>query len=104
MDFVAGSHRNPILRIPIPIPKTTFRRIGMAIRYLTPNARQLVAERDHAMPARGSGTSGNFILVEAPARLFVSEALALYERIRSDQAKALAQGASSAVPLYQTAG
>jgi len=148
MDFVAGSHKNPILphtdtysehnllsrgqEIAVDVAETDKthielapgqmslhhgltihgsgpnrsddRRIGMAIRYLNPNARQLVAERDYAMPARGTDSSGNFIPVEAPARLFAPEALALYERIRADQAKALAQGASSAVPLYQTTG
>ncbi|MCU9838336.1 phytanoyl-CoA dioxygenase family protein [Ruegeria sp. WL0004] len=148
MDFVAGSHRNPILphtdtysennllsrgqEIAVDVAeadkthielspgqmslhhgltihgsgpnRSDDRRIGMAIRYLNPNARQLVAERDYALPARGTDSSGNFIPVAAPARLFAPEALALYDRIRADQAKALAQGASSAVPLYQTAG
>ncbi|SDD32802.1 phytanoyl-CoA dioxygenase family protein [Ruegeria marina] len=148
MDFVAGSHKNPILphtdtysennllsrgqEIAVDVAETDRthielspgqmslhhgltihgsgrnrsddRRIGVAIRYLNPNARQLVAERDYAMPARGHDASENFVHVDAPSHLFSPEALALYNRIRSDQTKALAQGASSAVPLYQAAG
>ncbi len=76
------------------------RRIGLAIRYLNPNARQLVAERDYAMPARGRDAQGNFVHVEPPNGLFSKEALTLYEQVRQDQSKALAQGADNSVPLY----
>ncbi len=76
------------------------RRIGLAIRYLNPNARQLVAERDYAMPARGRDAQGNFVHVEPPNGLFSNEALTLYEQVRQDQSKALAQGADNSVPLY----
>ncbi len=76
------------------------RRIGLAIRYLNPNARQLVAERDYAMPARGRDAQGNFVHVEPPNELFSNEALTLYEQVRQDQSKALAQGADNSVPLY----
>ncbi len=76
------------------------RRIGLAIRYLNPNARQLVAERDYAMPARGHDAQGNFVHVEAPNGLFSNEALTLYEQVRQDQSKALAQGADNSIPLY----
>ncbi len=76
------------------------RRIGLAIRYLNPIARQLVAERDYAMPARGRDAQGNFVHVEPPNGLFSNEALTLYEQVRQDQSKALAQGADNSVPLY----
>ncbi|WP_171212415.1 phytanoyl-CoA dioxygenase family protein [Ruegeria sp. HKCCA5426] len=76
------------------------RRIGLAIRYLNPNARQLVAERDYAMPARGRDAQSNFLHVGPPKALFSKEALALYEKVRQDQSKALAQGADNSVPLY----
>ncbi|CAD0186919.1 1-deoxypentalenic acid 11-beta-hydroxylase [Ruegeria sp. THAF57] len=76
------------------------RRIGLAIRYLNPNARQLIAERDYAMPARGGDAQSNFLQVEPPKALFSKEALALYEKVRQDQSKALAQGADNSVPLY----
>lgn len=76
------------------------RRIGLAIRYLSPGAQQLVADRDYAMLARGSDAHSNFVPVQAPDALFSPEALALYEQVRSDQSKALAEGADSSVPLY----
>ncbi|WP_170423961.1 phytanoyl-CoA dioxygenase family protein [Ruegeria arenilitoris] len=76
------------------------RRIGLAIRYLNPNAKQLVAERDYAMMARGQDGQSNFIHVTPPTRLFSDEALALYETVRRDQSKALAEGAAGEVPLY----
>lgn len=76
------------------------RRIGVAIRYVNPNARQLVADRDYAMPARGVDAQGNFVHVRPPSELFSQDALALYEQVRRDQSKALAQGADTSVPLY----
>ncbi|WP_254439193.1 phytanoyl-CoA dioxygenase family protein [Ruegeria arenilitoris] len=76
------------------------RRIGLAIRYLNPNAKQLVAERDYAMLARGQDGQSNFIHVTPPTRLFSDEALVLYETVRRDQSKALAEGAAGEVPLY----
>ncbi len=147
MDFVAGSHKNPIMphddtfsdnnllsrgqeiavevaeedKTPIALRpgqmslhhgltfhgsgpnRSDDRRIGFAIRYLNPNARQQVAERDYAMMARGVDTSGNFIHFMPPVENFSPHSLALYEKIRTDQAKALAQGASSDVSLYRNA-
>ncbi|WP_299848558.1 phytanoyl-CoA dioxygenase family protein [uncultured Roseovarius sp.] len=144
MDFVAGSHKNPIMphtdtfsetnllsrgqEIAVDVadddkthielqpgqmslhhgltfhgsgPNTSDdRRIGFAIRYLNPNARQEVADRDYAMMARGVDFSGNFIHYMPPTADFSPESLRLYEKIRADQAKALAQGASDNVSLY----
>ena len=144
MDFVKGSHKNPILphndtfsennllsrgqevavdvaeadKTPIELApgqmslhhgltihgsgpnKSDDRRIGFAIRYLNPNARQQVADRDYAMMARGVDFSGNFIHYMPPTQNFSPHSLALYEKIRSDQAKALAQGAVGDVSLY----
>ncbi|WP_377194192.1 phytanoyl-CoA dioxygenase family protein [Ruegeria meonggei] len=76
------------------------RRIGLAIRYLNPNAKQLVADRDYALLARGQDGQSNFVHVEPPRALFSEQALALYEQVRRDQSKALADGAQDSVPLY----
>lgn len=76
------------------------RRIGFAIRYVNPNARQEIGERDYAMPARGRDRIGSFTHVEPPTALFDPSALDLYDRIRKDQAAALAQGANELVSLY----
>lgn len=146
MDFVAGSHRNPILphndtfsdtnllsrgqevavdvadegRTHIELQpgqmslhhgltihgsgpnRSDDRRIGFAIRYLNPNARQLVADRDYAMMARGADRTGNFIHFMPPEQDFSPASLALYEEIRQDQAKALTAGAVGDVGLYGT--
>lgn len=144
MDFVQGSHKNPILphtdtysdtnllsrgqEIAVEVAeeekthielapgqmslhhgltihgsgpnRSDDRRIGLAIRYLNPNARQLVADRDYAMLARGRDGQSNFVAVDPPQELFSEQSLALYEQVRRDQSKALADGAKNAVPLY----
>ena len=145
MDFVTGSHKNPILphndtysdtnllsrgqeiavtvaeedKTPIELApgqmslhhgltihgsgpnQSNDRRIGLAIRYVNPNARQLVADRDYAMLARGQDAQGNFIHVDPPEQLFSQQSLTLYDQVRHDQAKALVDGAKDTVPLYQ---
>lgn len=145
MDFVKGSHENPILphndtfseknllsrgqEIAVDIAeedKTRIelqpgemslhhgltihgsgpnqsddRRIGFAIRYVNPNVRQEVAERDYAMLARGVDRHGQFVNFAPPGGLFSPASLELHEQIRVDQAKALAAGASETVGLYQ---
>lgn len=145
MDFVRGSHKNPILphndtfsdtnllsrgqEIAVDVAEEdkthielqpgqislhhglTFhgsgpnvsddRRIGFAIRYINPNARQEVADRDYAMMARGTDTSGAFIHVPAPEHLFAPDALARHQEIQTEQTKALAQGLKKDVSLYQ---
>lgn len=147
MDFVAGSHKNPIMphndtfsetnllsrgqELAVDVPdadKTAIelqpgqmslhhgltvhgsgpnrsddRRIGFAIRYLNPRAQQEVADRDYAMMARGYDPSGNFIHYMPPTHDFSPASLALYDQIRTDQAKALAQGAKNSVSMYSTA-
>jgi len=79
------------------------RRIGLAIRYLNPNARQKVAARDYAMMARGVDRAGAFIHYAPPAQPFEASALRLYEEIRQDQAVALTEGAAGDVGLYRKA-
>lgn len=76
------------------------RRIGVAIRYVTPGVRQLVAERDYAMLVRGADAMRNWINVAPPAADFDADAMALYNRILADQSKALTAGAAQAVGLY----
>lgn len=76
------------------------RRIGVAIRYLNPAAKQEVADRDYAMLVRGRDTTGNFINFAPPEELFAPRSLRLYEEIREAQAKALAAGAGDGVAMY----
>ncbi len=147
MDFVKGSHKNPILphndtfsennllsrgqEVAVDVAEedkthielqpgqmslhhgltihgsgpnaSDDRRIGLAIRYLNPNAQQKVADRDYAVLARGKDRVGNFVHVSTPTELFSADALELYARVREDQAKALTQGAKENTRLYDAA-
>ncbi len=76
------------------------RRIGMAIRYITPDVKPLVAERDYAMLVRGADRKGNWINVAPPSEAFGANEMALYNDIMKDQAVALAEGAEQTVGLY----
>lgn len=69
-------------------------RIGMVFRFLTPQVRQLVSQRDYAMMMRGIDSGGNWIHVAPPTRNFDMADLSLHERIKQDQSAALAEGAN----------
>ncbi len=75
------------------------RRIGCVVRYVTPEIRQLVGPRDYAMLMRGVDAKQNWINVAPPLADFEPHALELYEKVLSDQAQALTQGADN-VALY----
>ena len=79
------------------------RRIAVAIRYLTPEVKQLIAQRDYAMLARGIDRSGNWTHVARPMRNFDPAALANYEKIMADQSIALTHGAEDKVGIYAAA-
>lgn len=76
------------------------RRIGVVVRYVNPNARQEVAERDYAMLVRGADRTGNFINIAPPADYFEPHALKLYDQIREDQLKALSAGLDGKTKMY----
>lgn len=76
------------------------RRIGLAVRFINPNARQEVAERDYAMLARGVDRVGGFTHFAPPAREFDAASLALYDEIKDAQRAALAQGATGDLKTY----
>lgn len=76
------------------------RRIGVAIRYITPEVQQHVAPHDYAMLARGRDRHGHFKLIDGPASDFAPEAVALYDEMLETQALALADGAEQDVGLY----
>lgn len=80
--------------------RSSDRRIGVAIRYVNPNAEQHVAERDFAMLARGADRKGNFVNFAPPARDFDPASLDLYDEILEAQAMALTAGAKQAVGMY----
>jgi len=76
------------------------RRIGLAIRYVTPEVRDHAPGRDYAMLVRGSDDRRGWINIAGPRGLFTQEDLALYARVLDDQAHTLAAGADSNVALY----
>jgi ectoine hydroxylase-related dioxygenase (phytanoyl-CoA dioxygenase family) len=65
------------------------RRIGYAIRYINPDAKQQSAGREYAMLARGVDRSQAFIHYAPPTSLFSDNSLALYEEIKEMQSKVL---------------
>ncbi|MGC1486376.1 MAG: phytanoyl-CoA dioxygenase family protein [Albidovulum sp.] len=82
-------------------PNTTDdRRIGAVVRYVTPEVAQLVGNKDYAMLARGADRIGNFIHFAPPSANFTPTSLALYDEIRSAQAKFLMAGAANTKGLY----
>ncbi|MEM8595322.1 MAG: phytanoyl-CoA dioxygenase family protein [Pseudomonadota bacterium] len=78
---------------------TDDRRIGLVIRYITPETPSMGQGRDYAMLARGVDRVGRRTLMAPPSESFSPAALALYEEVRSAQAEVLAAGAED-VALY----
>lgn len=79
------------------------RRIGLAIRYVTPEVRDHAPGRDWAMPVRGEVPSGGWDCIAGPRGLFHPADLALYDRILAGQTATLAAGAEGKVEMYATA-
>ncbi len=80
--------------------RSTDRRIGVAIRYVTPEVRQADMARDYAMLVRGKDAERGWINVAAPSALFDPAALALYDEVLAAQAATLAAGAEGDVALH----
>ena len=78
------------------------RRIGLAIRYVTPEVRDHAPGQDWAMPVRGETPRGGWDCIAGPRGLFHDADLALYDRILDGQSKTLAAGAEDQVGLYAT--
>ena len=80
--------------------RSTDRRIGMAIRYITPAVEQHVSPHDYAVLARGRDTHGHFRLIDGPAADLSPEAVALYDEMLQAQQVAMTEGAAQEVGLY----
>ena len=72
------------------------RRIGLAINYIAPQVRQVVAEQDFVMLVRGEDRYGHFTLVPPPAADLSDEAMAWHARILAAQNQAIYAGAEAA--------
>ena len=80
------------------------RRIGIAIRYVTPEVRQADMGRDYAMLVRGRDLHNGWIPVAPPAALFEPRGLALYDEVLTAQSVTLAAGATQSVGMYEAEG
>jgi phytanoyl-CoA hydroxylase len=76
------------------------RRIGVAIRYLTPHIQKQAGGQDYAIPARGDCMTGSFRTYSAPNRDFAPEALKLYDEIREVQTAVMMAGAKENSNIY----
>ena len=76
------------------------RRIGVAIRYLNPKIKQIHAEKDFAILARGEDKFNNFIKYDPPKKLFAKKDLELHKKIREFQKIALSRN-SKGIKMFQ---
>ncbi|MCH2077015.1 MAG: phytanoyl-CoA dioxygenase family protein [Rhodobacteraceae bacterium] len=76
------------------------RRIGLAIRYVTPEVCDQAPGRDWAMPLRGEAPAGGWSCIAGPRGLFHAADLALYDSIIEGQTATLAAGAEQDVSMY----
>ncbi len=74
--------------------RTGERRIGLVIRYVSPDVAQTVGPTDYAMVARGVNRSSRLQSVAPPVEDFRPEALTLHAEITAAQAAALGAGAT----------
>ncbi|MBT8077711.1 MAG: phytanoyl-CoA dioxygenase family protein, partial [Gammaproteobacteria bacterium] len=65
------------------------RRIGLAINYIAPQVRQVVASEDFAVLVRGEDRHGNFQLVPTPREDLSADALDWHRRILGAQNEAM---------------
>ena len=94
-------HHGRILHASSP-NRSSDRRIGIAARFITPDVKQTVADRDYALLMRGIDNTGNWINVAPPGRAFEPSALQLYEIVTADQKKALAQNAAEELSTHRS--
>ena len=76
------------------------RRIGLAIRYVTPDVRHEAPKNDYAMLVRGCDATRGWINVAGPLGLFDASDLEFYDQVLAEQSATLAAGAATDVGLY----
>lgn len=73
------------------------RRIALVIRYVKPQVKQHIADRDFAMLVRGANRAQNFIDFSPPSRTLSDEGLALRREIMDERDKAYGAGAAEQI-------
>lgn len=76
------------------------RRMGLVIRYITPDMKQQNAGRDYAMPVSGNDPYRNFEYIPDPESAFSPASIALYDEVMAEHAKIMTQGAEGKVSIY----
>ncbi|WP_039019921.1 phytanoyl-CoA dioxygenase family protein [Halocynthiibacter namhaensis] len=76
------------------------RRIGLAIRYVTPEVRDGLPGRDYAMLVRGTDAARGWVNIAGPRDVFHRADLSLYDKIIQDQQATLTAGAEHDIALY----
>lgn len=79
-----------------PANATAERRIGIALRYITPSARQQRVEEDYATLVRGEDVYGHFHPERRPAALMHPDAAAFHERLAAPQGRIYLSGTARA--------
>ena len=69
------------------------RRIGIAMRYVTPEVKQITGVPDSATLVRGIDMCGNFAIEPAPAYDFAPSAMVLHERVTNTRSDFIYKGA-----------
>ena len=84
--------------------ETTVRRVGLALRYITPEARQERVETDFATLLRGEDRYGHFQSEAKPASTMHPEAVAEHQRIADIQGQIYLKGTerAGAIGLTET--
>lgn len=70
-----------------PPNTTAARRVGIALRYITPSARQQRVEEDYATLVRGADRHGHFLPERRPRALMHPDAVAFHERLAALQGR-----------------
>ena len=70
-----------------PPNTTTQRRVGIALRYITPAARQLRIDEDYATLVRDEDRHGHFLPEQRPAATMHPDAIAFHEHVAALQGK-----------------
>ena len=82
-------------------PNTTDeRRVGLVMRFVSPDVAQGVGTRDYAMTVRGVNRTSHLLPTPVPFTDFTASALALHEEITTAQAAPLDRGAHD-TPSYR---
>lgn len=87
----ASFHHGKLLHASAP-NRSGERRIGLAIQYIAPHVRQVVADEDFCMLVRGQDRYNHFHHVPQPARDLSEDAMSWHNRILTAQNTALYDG------------